>query len=180
MERVDINLIKSQTEFSPQISSIEKKLRFFSMITVITLIVIGTLTAGTYIFLKAKRGNLMKQQDALTKAIALYAKKEGFYLFIKDRTGLVLKAIPYQKKWSGVMDTVLKIAPPPALVGFSVDEKEQVTLQVATASVEDLFPIADAVGRETKDGHIKNPVLAGVQLGKGGAVKAIITLSPIL
>lgn len=172
----DINLIKAHTEFSPELITIERRLKTASFIAIMSLLVGGLLVGGTYFFLQARLESLKQEEHRLMDSLSRTSQKEGLYLSLKDRVSLVSKVVAQQISQADVLPILGRIAPPgQSVAGFSVDEKRSVSVGIVATSVEDLAASVTRVVEEAKSQHIRNPVLEGVTLTKEGAFRMALS-----
>ncbi len=175
----DINLIKAQTEFSPDLILLEQRLRQASYIAISAVLFFGMIAAGTYFFLQARVSELKSEEQRLSTAISKSSRKEGLYLSFKDRVTVVSKITSLQIPLSVVMESIRRIVPTAALSAFAIDEKRTVSTSITASSVEDLVTFVANVFTETKNQRIKNPVLEGITLGKDGTYKMTLSFTAV-
>lgn len=173
--QTDINLIKTATEFSGEFMVLQERLRLGSVIATGALLLVGLILGGMYFFLQTRLTTLKAQESTLTSTLTKSSVKEGLYLSFKDRVSIVSKVMKLQMPHAGVLNSLRTIAPAGALSAFSVDEKNTVTTSITVSSVEDLGTFVANILKVAKSGGIKNPILEGVTLEKGGTFK--MTLS---
>lgn len=171
----NINLIKAQTEVSPEILFLEKKLRTASYIGTGAFLILSMIFAGIYFFLSTRVSALKNEEARLTTGITKSLVKEELYLSFKDRATLVSKIVREQTPLGMVFESIRRVAPAPLLSAFSMDAKNTVSASVTVNTVEDLMAVVTRVVSETKNQRIKNPVLEGISIDRSGLLKMTVS-----
>lgn len=179
MKSSDINLLKAKTLLTPQMLAIEEQLRRASLIFLLFLLGTGIFFSVGYLILRRSHEGLVADKQAVMTAISAQTRKEGLSLSIKDRLTIAGKIIEQEKSWIAVLDLIERIVGSGKHTSFTVNDKEEVSLSINTASLEEAFVVVDHVLTESKTKALAHPILDTVQYQKDGSVRLSLTFVPI-
>lgn len=176
----EINLLRSKTRFSPEISALIGQLRRISLVVIFAVLMVGLTVGAIFFYLQLSLTSLLNQKNQLLAEINANARKEALYREIKAELGIAARVMGSQKSWNAPAQSVLALTAPPTLSSFSVDDKSQITLNISTANVESAAGIVGSVVSLVGQNKAKNPVLEDFSLDKKGGVRMLISFMPIL
>ena len=123
-----INLLKSKDYLSPSVYLWEEHLKKASLIGLTVVLLVGAIVGGIYLLLDVQVRNLESRKRQLITQINKQNIKEGLYLSLKSRVGIVEKAQSSQTSWAKTLDIIISIASPPLLTFISVDKEDNRTI----------------------------------------------------
>ena len=174
-----INLIRTKTGISPQMTAIEQSLRRSAYIAIAAFLCAGIVVSVLYVLFSQEKSRLQDTQQSLIQQVSGNAQKEAMYVAIKSRVRIVGSAIQNQKPWSKLLDNVQSFVAPPDLVDISVNEEGGIRLSVKTNSLENVGRVAQALITKANDKQVINPALASFSFGSDGTVQTAFTFSPV-
>lgn len=175
----EINLLKAKTMLPASLVAIEGQLRTTSMTVLVILLMTGLFfSVGYFILRKEVNAAIQKRQDMMT-AIGSELRKEGLFAALKDRIGIAGRVLEGQRSWLEVLDLIGRITASGRRTAFSVNEHDQVNVNITSGTLEDTLRVAERILSEVADKTIANPILESVQYQKDGTVKVSVTFTPI-
>jgi hypothetical protein len=164
-----INLIQTkQQEESPQMGIVIAFSRRLSLWALTIFIVSGIVIGGMYYYLKVRYDQLVATRQELTQNITQNATKEGLLASVKQRTALITKIFGVQQPVGNVFDLLTSFLSPGQMSDVSIDEKNNVSFTIHTASIDDVISVTDTLIKQTTEHHIKAPQLTSLTLAKTG------------
>lgn len=175
----DINLIKAKTVLTPQLMAIEGQLLTASLVVLLLLFSTSMFFGVGYVILKRQLTMVSARKQSFMTAIGQQLRKEGMYISLKDRLAIVSRIIEQQRSWLGVLDLVDRVTASGFGTSFTVNENDEVSLEIMSDTLEDAFGVVDRVFTEVASKTIANPILQSVQYNKEGSVRLSLTFTPI-
>lgn len=174
-----INLLRSTTGRSPDITEWEGRLRIIAIVVLALIIVSGLAIGVTYTLFSSQKSILEEDRSRLIKVIDSQAQKEILLANIKERLAFLDKIFSTQMTWEKIVATILSFAQSPRLQTISVSDKHLVTFTVFSSTFEETKAIVDAVAALSREQKIKNPLLETMQVDKTGSVQLAISFTPV-
>lgn len=165
-----INLIPTKPEESPQTGIIITFVQRFSLWALAIFIVSGVAIGGTYYYLKLRYDQLVITRQELSQIITQNATKEGLLVSIKQRTALITKIFGVQQPIGDVFDMFVPYVTPGQISDVTMDDKNNVSLIIHAASINDVVAITDALIKQTATNRVRAPQLNTLQLTKTGII----------
>jgi len=167
-----INLIRTKTGISPQLTAIEQSLRRSAYIGIGVFLCVGIIVAVVYVLFSQERTQLAGRQQSLIQQVTGNAQREAMYVAIKSRVRIVKSAIQNQKPWSKLLDRVQSFVNPADLTDIMVDDQGRISISIKTNSLESLGNVAQALIDEAKAKQVVNPQLSSFSIGSSGTVQS--------
>lgn len=174
-----INLLRAKTGHSAEFDVIAVNLRRVGVLTTLLVIVLGILLGSGYTVLRMQLLSLAEQKKQLITELTGKARKETLLLVLKNQIGLTKKVLETQKPWGAVAESVFRIASPPALSSFILDEKQEMTMQIQAGSIEEAADIIGRTMKEFSQNHINNPMLQQLSFSGKGKVEMTLSFIPV-
>ncbi len=165
-----INLIPAKPEESPQTGIIMAFAQRLSLWALAIFLVSGVVIGGAYYYLKLRYDQLVITRQELSQIITQNATKEGLLVSIKQRTALITKIFSVQQPIGDVFDMIVPYVTPGQISDVSMDDKNNVSLSVHVASIDDAVAITDALIKQTAANRVRAPQLDTLQLTKTGII----------
>ncbi len=179
VESGHINLLRAKTGHSAEFDVIAVNLRRVGVLTTLLVIVLGILLGSGYTVLRMQLLSLTEQKKQLITELTGKARKETLLLVLKNQIGLTKKVLETQKPWGAVTESVFRIASPPALASFILDDKQEMTMQIRAGSIEEAADIIGRTMKEFSQNHIKNPTLQQLSFSGKGNVEMTLSFIPV-
>lgn len=176
----EINLLRAKTRFSPEVVALIGQLRRISIIVFGVVLILAVAVGTSFFYLQLSLSALVNQKSQLLATVTANARKETLYRSIKTELGIASRVLNSQKNWSGVVGDVLKLAPPSTLTAFSVDDRSHFLLTLNTANIEEAGNIASSIIAMAGQNKIKDPLLESLTVDKTGAIRLMISFTPII
>ena len=167
-----INLIRTKTSISPQLTAIEQSLRRSAYIAIGVFLCAGIVVAVVYVLFSQERTDLQNRQQSLIQQVSGNAQREAIYVAIKSRVRIVGSAIQNQRPWSTLLDRVQSFVNPAELTDINVDDQGRISISIKTNSLESLGNVAQALIGEAKANQAVNPQLSSFSIGSSGTVQS--------
>ncbi len=180
MPSAEINLLRSKTRFSPEVIVLISQLRRISYFTIFAVLVVGVAVGIFFFYLQFSLSTLMAQKNQLLSEVNSNARKETLYRSVKSELGIVAKVLSSQKKWDGVVRTVLGLGVSSTVSSFSVDDKSHLSINIPTDTIEDAASFISSVISLVGENKLKDPFLDNLEVDKKGGVRMLISFTPIL
>lgn len=172
--QTSINLIRTKTSGSPELGSIEQSLRRSGYIGLFAFLCMGVVVGVVYYFFYQENTTLTQTKTTLEMQVDAQKQKEGMYLAIQDRTGVIGSVLSGQRPWVKVLDRINTFVSPPELTSIAVDDQNKIILSITTSSLDSVMSVVNAVIAEAKANHFVNPQLLSLQIGNKGVVQVSI------
>ena len=179
MKSSDINLLKAKTMLPPQLVAMEGQLRTASLLLLLLLFCTGLFFGVGHLMMSRRYAAVSAQKQVVLAAVGNELSKEGLYVSLKERIGIVSRVLEGQRSWLGVLDRIDRVTGTGAKTSFTVNEKDEVSLTVTNDTLEDAFAMVERLRGEVSGKKIANPVLDSIQYQKDGTVRLAITFTPI-
>ena len=170
-----INLIRTKTGLSPQLSVIENSLVRASTTGVVLFLMAGLFVGALYVYYAFAQSELEVARTQLRGQINSAKINEGLLTSIKDRTRTVERAMNSQRQWAETLDLLGTIAIPPALSAVSVSDENKIEVAVQANFIDELLTPITTLTRYAKEGRIRNTELRSVQFDKNGLVTMTVS-----
>lgn len=180
MPPAEINLLRSKTRFSPEMTVLLGQLRKISYFIMLAVLIIGVVLGGFYFYLQLNLTTLINQKSQLLSQVNVSARKETLYRSVKAELGVATKVLSTQKKWGGIVGTILGLGTPPTISSFSVEDTGKLSININTVTIEDAANLAGSVIALVQQNKLKDPVLENLEVDKNGHVRMLISFTPIL
>ncbi len=165
-----INLIQTKPETSAQTGVVTVFFWRLSLWVLAIFIVSGILAGGVYSYLKIQYDRLATARQELSQIITQNALKEGLLFSIKQRTALITKIMGIQQPVGRVFDMLTSFIPPGQMSDVSVDDKNNVTLSIRAASIDEVISITDVLIKQATAKQIRAPQLISLKFGTTGDI----------
>jgi hypothetical protein len=178
MKEISINLLRSQSVLSSTELVLLEKIKFFSVVMLIALLVSGIFVSGAFAAAQLRLNALDSERTSLIRRISLQARKEALLLSLKDRVSSLEKTLNSQYPWQDILNAVSQIAQPPQLQTLAIDQKNVLSLGLSLQSLEELQGITQTVEQLANQKKIREPVLDSLQSSVDGSMKLNIRFIP--
>ncbi len=139
----------------------------------------GVLVGSLYFYYSSQLVSLEASRTQLRNEINAAKNNEGLLASIKDRTGIVERAMKSQRPLAEMLNLLGTVAVPPSLTSVSVDEDSKIEITIQANSVDELLPPIETLIAYAEEGRVQSPELQSVQFGKNGLVTVSIAFNAI-
>ncbi len=174
----DINLLQTKTSLPPELGILAERLKTASFVLISIVLAAGVFIGGSFLFLSNERQALAATKQQLLAAIVRDARKEGLFIFLKERIPIVEKALNSERQWDQIMQTVSSIALPPKLLSISADDHGVIQLNLKADSIEEVMAWTGTVIDLISQKSIRSAQLVSLQLTRDGSVLVSLSFIP--
>ncbi len=175
---LDINLIASKTDVTPDLVTLSGHLRRVGIGATILSLAFGLFFGVGVTVLRVRVASLTVEKTNLLTRIGSNSRKEGLITVVKKQSGVAQKILISVKPWDTVLDQIAIIAPDPFFTSASVNEKKELSLVVSAPAIPDAAGMVERIQALTSSKVIRNPFLDSLEVGIDGNVKMSITFVP--
>jgi len=170
-ETDSINLLRTKTGISPKLTAIGKELKVVSIILSTTVVVFGLLTAVAYFILNKNYQEHVGVKKQMEASIVSESKKEGLYISIQDRLRSIENILIQAFPWDSAFTTILTLALPNQIKSLTIDDTQQVSMRIDTATFEDARDVIEKIVTYIQQSRIIKPNLTRLQLDPEGNIR---------
>lgn len=166
-----INLLKGSAVLTPEQVILEERLKKLSTIIASVVGVFTLLIVIVFLIFLQRQSMLIDQKSTLIRRISLQAEKEVLVNSIKERLNLIQLVSAKEPPWQTIVESVFAIALPPNLASVSVGNKNDLSVTVGAATIEEVKTIIDKVIELSQEKRISKPVMSSLAVAENGTVK---------
>jgi len=173
-----INLFKSKavTEKFVDAGVQLKRMSFFALVA---LIGTGALVGMLYVAVRTTYENRVSEKERLSQTLRQYNTREGLFLSVKERVGVVKKVDATRKPWVQILDATARVVTPPSLQAIVQDTEDRMALNIKVASLEETVAMAQTVLALHDENRIKSPQLISLTINKDGVIQFGFSFIPV-
>lgn len=155
----DINLLQAKTLVSPFVSAIEEQIRVVSYVLVGVICFVGIIVGIGHSILQVRYRNLIARKENALVEITNRADKEILYRAVKSRIQDIQGVFEKRMSLHEIVGDVAKIARPPSLKSFTVNEDKSISIKLTTTSISEAMTFVNKVVSLSEDRTIALPHL---------------------
>lgn len=173
-----INLFKTKAQ--PEIFvDVGVQLRRMSYLALAVLIVIGGVVGIAYVYVRGVHASRENERNRLQQTLAQYNRREGLFLAVKERVGVVKKVDAIRKPWVTIIDATSQVAIPPQLQAIVQDDQNRMALNINVDTLEETLLMAQAVLALYRENRIKGPQLSSLTINRDGTIQFGFSFVPV-
>lgn len=179
MADASINLLRTKSLLSSTELTLLAKLRLFSTIGLVLVLVIGSLTGVAFLVANLQLNAITNQIAVTKRKITLANRKEVLLTTIKNRIPALEKNMASQYPWDSILSMVNDITKAPILQSVSVNERNELSLSVTVSQLEEVETMLASISDLFIAGKLKDPELKSLQINEKGQLVASIVITPV-
>lgn len=167
-----INLLKTtSSQLGPELAPVESRLKRASTWTLVSLLLVGGLTAGAFFTVQVQTGSVEAAHEAASLGVRQLQKAESSFTYIRDRLGRIDKIIGSYKHWGASFEILTRLLVGVSVTSITTDDQNKITVLFKTSSFELVANILSELVAEAQSKTIRNPQLESLQLNEDGMMQ---------